>query len=175
MTDPAWLDAFRARCGIADDLTVLLTISLSDPWEDGYCYKLAAGILPLSPGLGVEAPKLANESPRSNPATRPMAPREAIPIIQTLADGTDPSTHQPLRGDSPFSNPDTVRALQAAAAALERVPVQAGQTWDKAEEDILVRQFDGGETFPAIARAHGRTRGAIKARLALLGKITNGR
>src|ERR1039458_6341439 len=58
VTDPDRLDAFRAlppseypsaACGIAAGSEVLLTISLGDPWEDGYCYKLVAGILALEP------------------------------------------------------------------------------------------------------------------------------
>jgi hypothetical protein len=79
-----------------------------------------------------------------------------------------------LRGDNPLSHPDTVKALRAAAAALRsgrELPPQAGKAWDTAEEEILVREFEGGETMAAMARAHGRTHGAIKVRLIRLGKI----
>jgi hypothetical protein len=85
-----------------------------------------------------------------------------------------------LRGDNPLSHPDTVKALRAAAAALgsglppkrpHELPHNAGKAWDAAEEETLVREFEGGETMAAIARAHGRTPGAIKSRLICLGKI----
>jgi hypothetical protein len=76
VTDPARLTAFRAlppgeypvtACGIAPEIEVLLTVSVSEPWEDGYCYKLVAGILPLegtdphasmaAPGAGAPVPQ----------------------------------------------------------------------------------------------------------------------
>jgi hypothetical protein len=173
VTDPAWLSAFRAMapgeypvaaCGIAADLMVLLTVSLSHPWEDGYCYKLVAGILPLE----------------NNLLDQPMDPREAARIIQALAGGNDPYTSEPLPDDGPLSNPDTAKALQAALVALRNgqsrkrpreLPAQAGKTWDTSEEETLIRDFDAGETVAAIARTHGRTPGAIRARLFRLGKI----
>ncbi|SPF43417.1 conserved hypothetical protein [Candidatus Sulfopaludibacter sp. SbA4] len=189
VTDPAWLDAFRAlspgeypvtACGIAAGLEVLLTVSLGDPWEDGYCYKLVAGILPLELDPIAMTPALPKLPERVEPIDQPMDPREAARIIQALAGGTDPYTCEPLPGDSPLSNPDTVRALRAAAAALQSgpprkkphaLPAQAGKAWDTAEEDTLVREFENGETMAAIARAHGRTPGAIKSRLIRSGKI----
>ncbi len=60
VTDPSWLDAFRAMTpgeypaaayGVASGLDVLFTISLGDPWEDENCYKLVAGILAMEPNL----------------------------------------------------------------------------------------------------------------------------
>lgn len=185
VTDPDRLDAFRAlppgeypgaACGIAAGLKVLLTVSLSDPWEDGYCYKLVAGILALEPDPIAEPPELPK------PPAHPMDPSEAARIIQALAGGTDPYTSGPLPGDSPLSHPDTVKALRAAAAALRsgpprkkprELPPQAGKAWDTAEEESLVREFEGGETMAAIARAHGRTPGAIKVRLIRLGKFAD--
>jgi len=188
VTDPARLDAFRAlppdqypftACGIAAGIEVLLTISLSDPWEDGYCYKLVAGVLALEPDPIAGPPELPKPPERLDSLTHPMEPREAARIIQALAGGTDPYTSEPLPGDGPLSHPDTVKALQAAAVALRSGPSrkkprelpQAGKAWDTAEEEILVREFEGGETMAAIARAHGRTPGAIKVRLIRLGKI----
>ena len=106
---------------------------------------------------------------------------KAARIIQALAGGTDPYTSGPLPGDSPLSHPDTVKALRAAAALRSgpprkkprELPPQAGKAWDTAEEEILVREFEGCETMAAIARAHGRTPGAIKVRLIRLGKIAD--
>ena len=159
VTDPARLDAFRAlppdqypftACGIAAGVEVLLTISLGDPWEDGCCYKMAAGILALEPD-SIAVPAKAIRTPVS------LYPAMVLSFIRTR----------------------TVKALRAAAAALRSGPSrkkprelpQAGKAWDTAEEEILVREFEGGETMAAIARAHGRTPGAIKVRLIRLGKI----
>ncbi|MGO9257862.1 MAG: dual OB domain-containing protein [Bryobacteraceae bacterium] len=184
VTDPAWLNAFRAlppgrhpvtACGIAAEFKILLTVSLGSPWEDGYCYKLVAGILPLDPC------RLAGPV-RPEPSGPPMDTSEAIWIIQALASGTDPYTGESLPGDGPLSNPDTILALRAAAAALQsgpppkrrrELPAQAGKSWDVAEEEILVREFEAGETMAAIAHSHGRTPGAIKSRLIRLGKIAD--
>ena len=121
LTDPAWLGAFRTMapgetpvtaCGIAADCKVLLTVSLGDPWEDGYCYKLVAGILPLQQDQLSEPPE------ELDPLEQSMHPREAFEIIHSLAGGIDPYTDERLPGNSLFSNPDTVRALRAGAAAL---------------------------------------------------------
>jgi hypothetical protein len=191
VTDPAQLDAFRAlppgeypgtACGVAAGIEVLLTISLGDPWEDGYCYKLVAGVLALEPDPIAAPPELPKPPEGLDPPAHPMDPREAARIIQALAGGTDPYTSEPLPGDHPLSHPDTVKALRAAAAALRsglppkephELPHKAGKAWDAAEEEILVREFEGGETMAAMARAHGRTPGAIKARLIRLGKIAD--
>jgi hypothetical protein len=180
VTDPSWLDAFRqmppgeypaAAYGVEE---VLLTVSLGDPWEDGCCYKLVAGILLLEPDPLREPPE------RLDPPDQPMDSSEAARIIQALAGGTDPYTNEPLPCQSPLCNPDTVKALRVAVVALNsgpprkrprELPAQAGKAWDTAEEEILVCEFEGGETVAAIARAHGRTRGAITARLVRLGKI----
>lgn len=186
VTDPAWLSAFRAlplgeqpleACGIATGQKVLLTISLGDPWEDGYCYKLVAGILPIEPDPIAVPPELSKSL---DPLNQPMDPREAARIIQALAGGTDPYTREPLSTGGPLSNPDTVKALRAAAGALRNgptqkrpreLPAQAGTPWDPAEEKILLDEFESGKAMAAIARSHGRTAGAIKARLIRLGKV----
>ncbi|HEV3200042.1 MAG TPA: hypothetical protein VGZ73_19190 [Bryobacteraceae bacterium] len=189
VTDPAWLDAFRAlspgeypvtACGIRAELDVLLTISLSDPWEDGYCYKLVAGILPLESDLTALQPELPKAPDRVTSVDQSIDPSEAARIIQALADGTDPYTSEPLRADGPLSNPDTVKALRAGAAVLRtstmekrprELPAQAGKAWNRAEVEALVREFEAGEAIAAMARAHGRTPGAIRSRLVRLGKI----
>ena len=41
------------------------------------------------------------------------------------------------------------------------------------EETALVEAFDEGESVARIAKVHGRSRGAIEARLVALGKMTN--
>ena len=104
-----------------------------------------------------------------------MAPSEAAWIIDSLANGIDPYTGEPLPSVGPLTNPDTIKALRAASAALEKkprdLPKHVGKAWDPDEEEQLVRRFEAGEPMAAIARAHGRTPGAIKSRLIRLGKI----
>jgi len=176
VTDPAWLDIFRAlppgphfleTCGLDPASRILLTISLSEPWEDGYCYKLASAIVPMPDGL-VPKPEA------------PMEPGEAAWIIAALANGADPYTGEPLPREGPLANPDTIKALRTAAAALQTaaptkkprdLPQHAGKSWEDDEEEQLVREFEAGETLAAMARVHGRTSGAIRARLIRLGKI----
>lgn len=147
-----------------------MTVSLGDPWEDGFCYKLAAGILAIE-SAPVE---------KVEPVDQPMDAGEAARILQALAAGMDPFTGHPIGGGGPLSHPATVDALRAAAAALRagppgktprELPAQAGKPWDTVEDEMLATEFDAGETMAAMARAHGRTRGAIKARLVRLGKI----
>jgi hypothetical protein len=175
VTDPVWLEAFRElppgkhplmACGIAEGQDVLLCISLGEPWEDGYCYKLVAAILPLDPPAKSDRP--------------PMDMRVATWIIHALAAGIDPYTGEPLCGGGVLVDPNTIQALQLAEEAMlsrprsmktRELPTQAGKAWDSAEEELLLREFEAGESMTAIAVAHGRTQGAIRSRLIRLGKI----
>lgn len=170
ITDPAYVDAFRAlsvgthtleALGIDPAMRILLTLSMSEPFEDGCCYKLVSAIIPVARGILAE-PDV------------PMASEEAAWIIDALAKGADPYSGEPLPLDGPLSNPDTIKALRAASAALRgprELPDNAGKPWDTEEETRLVTELDAGQTMKAIARTHGRSRGAIKARLIKLGKI----
>ncbi|MGI8741704.1 MAG: dual OB domain-containing protein [Bryobacteraceae bacterium] len=56
VTDPAWVDSFRRpdcglhpmrACGLPHDRKLPLTISLGAKFEDGYCYKLVAELVPV--------------------------------------------------------------------------------------------------------------------------------
>jgi hypothetical protein len=58
---------------------------------------------------------------------------------------------------------------QARKKPRERPP-QAGKVWDTAEEEMLVGEFEAGETVDAIARTHCRTPYAIESRLVRLGR-----
>jgi putative nucleic acid modification protein with dual OB domain len=170
ITDPAYIGTFRTlsvgthpleALGINPAMRILLTISLSEPFDNGYCYKLVSAIIPAAPWILGEA-------------ELPMESEEAAWIIDALVNGADPYSGEPLPLNGPLSNPDTIKALRAASAAL-RSPRElldnAGKPWDTEEETRLVAAFDAGQTMKAMARAHGRTRGAIKARLIKLGKI----
>ncbi len=106
---------------------------------------------------------------------------EAKRIIAHLADGVNPHTGEMFPEDSPYQHPDTIRALYKALLALERwdkyerkrrpQPRNAGKPWSAAEERALADDFDRGLAIEALADKYGRTYGAIRARLVMLGKI----
>jgi hypothetical protein len=112
---------------------------------------------------------------------------DALKIIQQLADGLDPHTGKAFGADSPYQHPDTVRALFVALRALdappapaakpraaatnENAPSNAGKPWSDDEDKTLVAAFDAGKKILELATAHRRSRFAIEARLAKLGKI----
>lgn len=106
-----------------------------------------------------------------------MDANQALPIVRTLADGRDPQSGTQLPKESVFHQPEVIRALFAAAAALEQVaskPPAAGGAWPSEEEQKLIERFDAGISPADIAQAHGRTKGAIISRLVKLGKISKG-
>lgn len=113
-----------------------------------------------------------------------MEKQAALKIIQQLANGTDPHTGEVFRTDSPYQHPDTVRALFFAlreldpqpapkqrAAGNENAPQNAGKPWSSDEDNTLLAAFDAGKQIPELATQHQRSRFAIEARLAKLGKI----
>ena len=114
-----------------------------------------------------------------------MEKADALKIIQQLADGIDPQTGQAFRADSPYQHADTVRALfvalraldappaskQRAAATGENAPSNSGKPWSEDEDKALAAAFDAGGKIPELATQHQRSRFAIEARLAKLGRI----
>lgn len=112
-----------------------------------------------------------------------METETAIDVLRALADGIDPSTGEVMPSDSPYQQANTVRALYAALAALDRqeklngrkrrLPQNAGKPWSVGEDDQVAAAYDRGESVPAIAETHERTVGAIHSRLVKLGKISD--
>jgi hypothetical protein len=114
-----------------------------------------------------------------------MEREQTLRILNALANGVHPATGEQFAPDSPYQHPDTVRALYSAVRTLEgaaatapvtehrSAPPQsgAGSRWSTEEEERLSGAFDAGKTIDALARAHGRTRAAIEARLVRLGKL----
>ena len=110
-----------------------------------------------------------------------METRDALRVIQALADGVDPNTGELFSEDSPYQHPQVVRALFMAVGALQqheerqkrvqRLPEHAGKPWDDAEDKQLGESFDAGMTVTQLARQHKRTEGSIQLRLEKLGRV----
>ena len=121
-----------------------------------------------------------------------MEKEQALRILNALANGVHPATGEKFAADSPYQHPDTVRALfeamravecngGVAASAANAAPVTgrkpalpqsgSGSRWSPEEEQRLAAAFDAGRTVDELARAHGRSRAGIEARLVRLGKM----
>jgi hypothetical protein len=109
-----------------------------------------------------------------------MNPQAAMPILQALADGHDPYSGSPLPSTSPYQQADTVRALNAAIAALtpeikktSKSPpaTNTGKPWSKEEDAQLLAAFDAHEAIQVIASRHARSALAITARLARFERV----
>jgi hypothetical protein len=125
---------------------------------------------------------------------------QVLHILKALADGVDPVSGEQFADDGPYQRPSTVRALYCAIQLLEnsespagvspsqgaaqtqpadkpgtprpeRTRANAGRPWSTAEETQLSQAFDSGRTIAELAQVHQRSRWAIEARLAKLGKI----
>ena len=104
-----------------------------------------------------------------------------LAILEALADGVDPLTGEELPGESVFRDAKVLAALAAGMAALGKeherrerhgkMPGKAGKPWDPQEDARLAEAFDEGTPIKTLAERHGRTPGAIKSRLARLGKL----
>ncbi|MGO9482847.1 MAG: hypothetical protein ACLP05_13840 [Candidatus Kryptoniota bacterium] len=110
-----------------------------------------------------------------------MDTEKAKKIIATLADGVNPFTGEVLSSQSPFNNPETIRALFHALEGVKVIeererkkgvsPSNAGMPWSQEEDQLLASEFDAGKKVNDLAKAHGRSRYAIETRLVRLGKI----
>ncbi len=95
-------------------------------------------------------------------------------LLRLLADGADPTTGERLPDESVYNRPEIIRALHCVLRALQDretglSAVNAGRSWSPEEEERLRREYDAGLSAQVIARRHGRTEGAIEARLSELG------
>ncbi len=110
-----------------------------------------------------------------------MDVEEALKVVEALAEGVNPETGELLPSESCFNSPRVIRAMYAAKEALsgsiriaERIskrPAKAGRSWSEAEDQQLANSFDAGSSVDQLAEDHGRTKGAIAARLVRIGKI----
>ena len=64
-------------------------------------------------------------------------------------------------------NPDAVFSIEQGEEAYrqEERKANAGQAWTEDEDRRLAEEFEAGMKIAEIARGHGRTNGAIRARL----------
>jgi hypothetical protein len=107
-----------------------------------------------------------------------MELHEAIATIRALADGTSPTTREPLDANEACRQPQAVKALNRALGALlaqqdreNRNPANGGRAWSRAEGQQVCAEVGQGKDINDIAKAHNRTVPAIAARLVKLGKI----
>lgn len=124
-----------------------------------------------------------NETSETLPATdMTMKDQEAINIIQTIVNGINPLSDEPLAAKHLCLESDIQRALQTAIPALEnqikaearraKLPANAGTPWTNEEDQQLADAFDNGDSVALLIEKHQRTRGSINSRLLKLGKIT---
>ena len=123
-----------------------------------------------------------------------METEKTLRILKTLADGIDPATGEQFAAGSTYQHPDTVRALFSAIRMLENpsapaasppaparqasAPMAAkpgmensGRPWSEEEDARLGSTYDAGRSIEELAGIHKRSKWAIEARLARLGKI----
>ena len=105
----------------------------------------------------------------------------AIGVIRALADGVYPATGEVLPEGHVCKELEVKRALAMAVSALgqadllekrrTQLPENAGKPWGLAEDQDLLEQFRQGVGVDALAKKHGRTKGAIASRLVRLGEV----
>lgn len=122
-----------------------------------------------------------------------METAKTLTVLKALANGTDPATGEPFPAGSAYQHPDTVRALFSAVSMLENpastasrpasarqagttttgksAPENSGRPWSEEEDVRLGKTYDSGKSIEELAGMHKRSKWAIEARLARLGKI----
>ncbi|NII83310.1 hypothetical protein [Pedobacter sp. SG908] len=84
-----------------------------------------------------------------------------------MAAGTDPITEEVFPADSPYNQPEIIRALFFAINQLEALAQKGNQglPWSEEEDALLTQRFNEGIKITKLAKLHSRTYGTIKARL----------
>ena len=106
---------------------------------------------------------------------------DALRVVRSLANGVDPATGEVFPTDSAYQRAETVRALFAAAQALEaaerferrkqQLPAKTGEPWSEDEDRKLLAAFDAGRALAELASAHQRTQTGGRARLVKYGRL----
>jgi hypothetical protein len=110
-----------------------------------------------------------------------MNQTEALSVIRSLANGVEPDSGVVFAADSVYLRAPTVRALYAAAEALEKaerferrkqqLPAKTGEPWSEDEDRKLLAGFDAGRGLAELAGAHQRTQTGVRARLVKYGRL----
>ena len=115
-----------------------------------------------------------------------METAKTLAVLKALADGIDPATGEHYPAGSAYQHPDTVRALFSAISLLDNAgppvspkpapagkaaPENSGRPWSEEEDARLGKTYDSGKSIEELAGMHKRSKWAIEARLARLGKI----
>ncbi len=114
----------------------------------------------------------------------------ALNKVETLANGVDPNTGEVFQPDSPYNQPDVIRALYTVLTAAKPrnkvkktkeqkqqenvargLPKNAGLPWTEEGRQELIEQFNAGGQFNQLAELHERTQGSIIAELKKQGLI----
>jgi hypothetical protein len=93
----------------------------------------------------------------------------ALPGGSTAAPGHDVS--ETPRSDTAAPPRSAADAPPSPAATPRRSAGNSGKPWTKDEDEQLVAGFDAGQPIVALAKAHGRSKVAVEARLAKFGRV----
>ena len=105
--------------------------------------------------------------------------QRAKELLTVLSDGINPITGEVLPNSDSCNQADIVRALHAVLMELDKSAKKepktqcknAGAPWSAEEDEKLLCAYRNGTKAVELAKIHGRTKGAIAARLVKLGEI----
>ena len=109
-----------------------------------------------------------------------MELQTAREIIDTLARGIHPVSGEVMAENSPYNEPQVIRALFTVSQALQagvpakpkrELPPNAGKPWTAEDDEKLGAAFDAGKPLAELATGFGRTRHSVEARLVKLGRL----
>lgn len=100
-------------------------------------------------------------------------------IIAALSEGVDPTSGEVLPANSVCNKGEIVRAFYAVLTHLDEkkpkknLPANAGKSWTKEDEDLLVGLYRSSASKRDICKTLQRTESGVAARLVHLGVIDN--
>lgn len=102
----------------------------------------------------------------------------AVELLSAVAQGINPFTGEVLAENCVCNQAEMIRALYCVLNEVNPLlekkksqPQNAWKPWTQEEEEQLLQEYRADMTLSAIAKAHGRSRGAIESRLMDLGEI----
>ena len=103
-------------------------------------------------------------------------------IVETLAQGVHPTTGEVFPSNSPYNDPDVIRALFSILEIVKQVkrpkrsveerrkqnlelgrPVNSGLPWTEEDREVVRSGFRDGATIEKLAASLGRSSGSIVA------------